>query len=376
MLICNEKDFFACCLTLYPIRVDDKKKRNKKGTCPEPPIQHVMTDTFIPPFADTTVSSAGVCSNGAACSSNRLLHRQSSVSPRSSTSSNGNSHNQPQASDTISVSGRSPHFGYQSDYRSGYVTDADGAFETQLLQRATRERPANLRMTAVRDYVPCCNEELAVRKGQRVKVLYRNHDWVFAVTKHGHSGFLPFSYVRPSRKYSGYQSEPEITRIDDQYASGYDTDVPSRQYPSSYKTYQPHVPSTYSIHTGYHRTGSGSPIQARIDFDSGYLSAFESSGKPYHATQRSPPSCSFRPATMKPSIDSFNKCYLEELVVIHDFAGQEEDEVVVYKGDRVQVLNADDSQWLWVVTMRSQREGFVPRSCCTLGNHPGELIYL
>ena len=94
--------------------------------------------------------------------------------------------------------------GYQSESQTGYATD-DGSFESQILRRATKERPANLRMTAIRDYAPCCNEELSVRKGQRVRVLYRNHDWVFAVTKHGSNGFLPYSYVRPSRKYSTSQ---------------------------------------------------------------------------------------------------------------------------------------------------------------------------
>ena len=337
-----------------------------------------MTDTFItPPFTDTTVRSTGVSSNG----HNRLQPRLSSGSPRSSTSSNGNSHHQPQACDNLSMlGGRNGNYsnGYQSHYHggSGYVTDGDGAFEAQLLQRATRDRPANLRMTAVRDYAPCCNEELAVRKGQRVKVLYRNHDWVFAVTKHGQQGFLPFSYVRPSRKYSGYQSEPEITRIDDAYVSGYDTDVPGyKPYPliSRQHLQCSEVPQSYSINTGYHRTGSGSPIQTRIDFDSGYLSAFEASTNPYPSRQ-SPPSHSFRPSTVKPSIDSFAKCYIEELVVIHDFEAHEEDEVVVFKGDRVQVLNADDPKWLWVATLRSRREGFIPRSCCTLGNHPGEVL--
>ena len=79
--------------------------------------------------------------------------------------------------------------GYQSESQTGYATD-DGSFESQILRRATKERPANLRMTAIRDYAPCCNEELSVRKGQRVRVLYRNHDWVFAVTKHGSNGFV------------------------------------------------------------------------------------------------------------------------------------------------------------------------------------------
>lgn len=60
---------------------------------------------------------------------------------------------------------------------------------------------------------------------------------------------------------------------------------------------------------------------------------------------------------------------MEELVVIHDFEAQEEDEVFVGKGERVKVLNADDPFWLWVETTPGD-EGFIPRSCCSLGNHP------
>lgn len=271
--------------------------------------------------------------------------------------------------------------GYQSEYGgpSGY----SGGLETQMLARATKDRPANLRMTAIRDYSPGCNEELSVRKGQRVRVLYRNHDWVFAVTKHGSSGFIPFTYVRPSRKYNGYQSEPEIARVDESYVSGYDTDAtsfpfppqqPLRQLPRT--TRQPaSSPQAYTINTSCRRVGSGSPVQAHVDrvFDSGYMSAVEGY---YQPQTRSTPSSRYRPTTHKPSMDSFDKEFIEELVVIHDFEAKEEDEVLVRKGERVKVLNATDPNWLWVRLIGGMgEEGFIPRSCCTLGNHPCKFCY-
>ena len=264
--------------------------------------------------------------------------------------------------------------GYQSEY-GGYGSYA-GGFETQILARASKDRPANLRMTAVRDYSPGCNEELSVRKGQRVRVMYRNHDWVFAVTKHGSSGFIPFSYVRPSRKYNGYQSEPEIARVDEPYISGYDTDATSFPFPPQPQLRQPSrhgpapSPQSYTINTSCRRVGSGSPVQAHVDrvFDSGYMSAVEGSAY-YHTQTRSAPS-RYRPTTLKPSVDSFGKEFIEELVVIHDFEAKEEDEVFVRKGERVKVLNATDPNWLWVRLICSAGEGFIPRSCCTLGNHP------
>lgn len=273
-----------------------------------------------------------------------------------------------------------------STQTSGYQTD-DGTFEGKMLHRATRERPANLRMTAIRDYNPCCSEEMPVRKGQRVKVLYKNNDWVYAVTKSGEAGYVPYNFVRPSRKYGGYQSEPEFYQDGDAYQSGYDTDMP---LPTTRRGRRAHqigdVVPAYSVHTGfngsppskYYGMGGRSPMsnsRARLD---GYTSAVEYSGMPdarrhprpaksMHSILDSSTSQLYRPAEPKPV--AFGKEFLEELVVIHDFEAKEEDEVFVGKGERVRILNAEDPFWLWAETTPGD-EGFIPRSCCSLGNHP------
>ena len=266
-----------------------------------------------------------------------------------------------------------------STHTSGYQTD-DGTFEGKLLGRASQARPANLRMTAIRDYAPCCHEELAVRKGQRVKVLYKNNDWVYAVTKSGEAGYIPYSFVRPSRKYAGYQSEPEYCQdTDATYASGYDTDMPVSRGRVT-RTQVGDVPM-YSVHTAF--TG-GSPESRRVPmqgrkYTSGYSSAVETTNTPpsvYRALRpaksvhsildSSSPGSSRRPAEPKPV--GYERLFLEELVVIHDFEAKEEDEVFAGKGERVRVLNADDPFWLWVETTPGD-QGFVPRSCCSLGNH-------
>ncbi len=278
-----------------------------------------------------------------------------------------------------------------STQTSGYQTD-DGTFEGKMLHRATRDQPANLRMTAIHDYNPCCSEELSVRKGQRVKVLYKNNDWVYAISKSGEAGYIPYNYVRPSRKYGGYQSEPEFYQDGDTYQSGYDTDIP---LPSSGRRGRRvhqigDVVPAYSIHTGFNNSppnkyyggvGESAPPNGRRVHLSGYTSAVEFTGSP--DTRRYPrPAKSmhsildassqqlYRPVERKP--DSFDKAYLEELVVIHDFEAKEEDEVFVGKGEMVKVLNAEDPFWLWVETTPGD-EGFIPRSCCSLGNHPCKL---
>ena len=277
-----------------------------------------------------------------------------------------------------------------STQTSGYQTD-DGTFEGKMLRRATRERPANLRMTAIRDYNPCCNEEMAVRKGQRIKVLYRNNDWVYVVTKSGEAGYVPYSYVRPSRKYAGYQSEPEMYHELDMYQSGYDTDMPMPSRRGHRHQIGDVVP-TYSVHTGFNggsptsklsSVGSNSPLDGRRAHVSGYTSAIEYPGSPesrryprpaksLHSILDASSPQFYRPLERKPDIDSFDKGLIEELVVIHDFEPKEEDEVFVGKGEMVKVLNADDPFWLWIETTPGD-EGYIPRSCCSLGNHPCKL---
>ena len=260
--------------------------------------------------------------------------------------------------------------------------------------------------------------------------MYKNNEWVYAMTKTGQTGYVPYSYVRPSRKYAGYQSEPEYMDTD-VYQSGYETDLPvssTRRYggartqiadtsspPFNVRTgfrgspenqqynyqqqqqQQQQLVSPQQQHRHHSRLGSGgssgggySPPSSAVAKNppahhfaaSGYTSAVE---YPTSDARRHPRSAKSlhnildasgaplrqdrRPTEEKPKVDSFPRELLEELVVIHDFEANEEDEAFVSKGERVKVLNADDPFWLWVETTPGV-QGFVPRSCCSLGNHP------
>ena len=81
-----------------------------------------------------------------------------------------------------------------------------------------------------------------------------------------------------------------------------------------------------------------------------------------------------RPTEGQPHCNPFQRQFFE-LVVIHDFDPEEKDEVFVRKGERVRVLNAEDAFWLLVETI-SGKEGYIPRSCCSIGDHPCKLCRL
>lgn len=282
--------------------------------------------------------------------------RHDSLSPTASAADSGD----------YNRSQRSNDSGKSSGYASGYMTDDSMTAEGQLLRRATQTNPASVIMTIVKDYKACCGEEMTVKKGQRVKVMYRQGDWAYAMSKHGGKGFIPYSFVRASRKYpgSGYTSEPDGPSR--RHLSGYETDpgitTRTRQRLNSAST----ITSMQCRSMSRKDIRYTSPIARnyiREETPSGYMSecVFSSSG---HAQRQSR-------STRPPPTTYFRRNFIEKLVVLHDFTATDEDEVVVTKGEEVRVLNADDASWLWVQTMHG-REGYVPRNCLPFGTHPGE----
>ena len=286
--------------------------------------------------------------------------RHDSLSPTASAADSGD-YNRSQQSNDSNQSYQSK----SSGYASGYMTDDSMTTEGQLLRRATLANPASVIMTVLKDYRACCGEEMTVKKGQRVKVMYRQGDWAYAVSKHGGKGFIPYGFVRASRKYagSGYTSEPDGPSR--RHLSGYETDpgissTRTRQRLDSASTITSlHCRSTSRKDVRYTAPFARSCIREEIP--SGYMSECVSSSAALRQSR----------STRPPPTTYFRRNFIEKLVVLHDFTATDEDEVVVTKGEEVRVLNADDASWLWVQTACG-REGYVPRNCLPFGTHPGE----
>ena len=49
-------------------------------------------------------------------------------------------------------------------------------------------------MVVMHDFIPCVEDEVAVKHGQHVKALYQETDWLYVVTNDGKEGFVPFTY--------------------------------------------------------------------------------------------------------------------------------------------------------------------------------------
>ena len=50
------------------------------------------------------------------------------------------------------------------------------------------------KMVVLHDFTPCVDDELEVKRGQIVHVLYQENDWVYVISEESREGFIPHSY--------------------------------------------------------------------------------------------------------------------------------------------------------------------------------------
>ena len=174
----------------------------------------------------------------------------------------------------------------------------------QKIRAATSEKPANLRVKVTHNYDSVDKDELMVRKGQFVKVLYQKNDWIYVVDSLGNEGFIPYCYCSTANTSTGSKSS----------TSGYEDSIEDSDEGAERNT----CTLANRICTKEKRTSS--------------------------------------------SITYFPKrAYGPQLTVLHDYKAQDENDVSVCRGEFVMLLNDQDEDWYWVVTEDGE-EGFIPRT--------------
>lgn len=77
-----------------------------------------------------------------------------------------------------------------------------GSSSIETLVRVGIEKEHGLspdsKMVVLHDFTPCVDDELEVRRGQCVNILYRENDWVYVIGQDTRQeGFIPHSYCAP-----------------------------------------------------------------------------------------------------------------------------------------------------------------------------------
>lgn len=77
-----------------------------------------------------------------------------------------------------------------------------GSASIETLVRVGIEKEHGLspdsKMVVLHDFTPCVDDELEVKRGQVVNILYRENDWVYVIgLDTRQEGFIPYSYCTP-----------------------------------------------------------------------------------------------------------------------------------------------------------------------------------
>uniref|UniRef100_A0A6B2EH11 Putative sorbin and sh3 domain-containing protein n=1 Tax=Phlebotomus kandelakii TaxID=1109342 RepID=A0A6B2EH11_9DIPT len=200
-----------------------------------------------------------------------------------------------------------------------------GSASIETLVRVGIEKEHGLspdsKMVVMHDFTPCVDDELEVKRGQIVNILYRENDWVYVIGQDTRQeGFIPHSYCAPfNTQLADLAIKKKLPR--DQVVGFTTVEI-----------------------------NEGAPEIATelMDDSTPGLMGLQASLKHSQASLSSEPD--FLPFAKDPS---------GRYIVLYTFIARDENDVSVERGEFVTVLNREDPDWFWIVRSDGQ-EGFIP----------------
>ncbi|CRL08534.1 CLUMA_CG021235, isoform B [Clunio marinus] len=196
-----------------------------------------------------------------------------------------------------------------------------GSASIETLVRVGIEKEHGLspdsKMVVLHDFTPCVDDELEVKRGQIVNILYRENDWVYIIGQDTRQeGFIPHSYCAP---YNTHLADLAIKKKLPRNSSipGVDNQL-----------------SDYNDMVESHQVNDMVGLQNNLKHSQASLNS-------------------------EPDYLPFSKDPSGRYIVLYTFIARDENDVSVERGEFVTVLNKEDPDWYWIVRTDGQ-EGFVP----------------
>ncbi|XP_040583964.1 SH3 domain-containing protein Dlish isoform X2 [Lepeophtheirus salmonis] len=212
------------------------------------------------------------------------------------------------------------------------------------------------KMVVLHDFIPCVDDELEVKRGQIVHVLYQENDWVYVISENELEGFIPHSYCA----LFGSQLATLALNV-------------KKKLPRDFSSLPPDPQTAPPPGPGGGTNGNFSSSNPTHQHQPRSLNTTEPFGKVKHIGSNNDLTDGDRPPKIpsnnnnikhsiapKSEITSFNKSHNGgSYVVLYSYIAQDENDLTVERGQVVTLLNSEDSDWYWVSRYDSQ-EGFVP----------------
>ncbi|XP_034653191.1 SH3 domain-containing protein Dlish [Drosophila subobscura] len=201
-----------------------------------------------------------------------------------------------------------------------------GSSSIETLVRVGIEKEHGLspdsKMVVLHDFTPCVDDELEVKRGQLVNILYRENDWVYVIGQDSRQeGFIPFSYCAPCNT--------QLAEL-----------AVKKKLPREHCPEQP-------IEENMPLLGTENKLDVLCDEPPPAANPIAASNNIENSLHVEP-ECT--PFIKEPS----GRC-----IVLYTFIARDENDLSVERGEFVTVLNREDPDWFWIMRSDGQ-EGFVP----------------
>ncbi|XP_051163672.1 SH3 domain-containing protein Dlish [Leptopilina boulardi] len=235
-----------------------------------------------------------------------------------------------------------------------------GSASIETLVRVGIEKENGLspdsKMVIIHDFTPCVDDELQVKRGQIVNVLYRENDWVYVIAADTRmEGFVPHSYCAP---YTSQLAESTLATL--------------------MNNVKKKLPRLNDNEGDLSSTGRSQGLDAQ-QTDTGSASDCESYARNIttadinvNRSNVSQSQNSIQTTQSQPDVHPFFKDpSAGRYIVLYTFVARDENDVSVERGEFVTVLNRDDPDWFWVLRHCDGNEGFVPSGFV----YPGHVLH-
>uniref|UniRef100_A0A182JEQ5 SH3 domain-containing protein n=1 Tax=Anopheles atroparvus TaxID=41427 RepID=A0A182JEQ5_ANOAO len=234
-----------------------------------------------------------------------------------------------------------------------------GSASIETLVRVGIEKEHGLspdsKMVVLHDFTPCVDDELEVKRGQIVNILYRENDWVYVIGQDTRQeGFIPHSYCAPfNTQLADLAIKKKLPRdVSTMMGGGLGGGAGG-----------PGSTGVGMVVVGNGVVGGGGVVvggtvadltDGMPDISIDVLDDGSGPGLLTNALKHSQASLSSEPDFLP-----FAKDPSGRYIVLYTFIARDENDVSVERGEFVTVLNREDPEWFWIVRSDGQ-EGFIP----------------
>lgn len=262
-----------------------------------------------------------------------------------------------------------PGSGLGLNHGMGRIT---GSASIETLVRVGIEKEHGLspdsKMVVLHDFTPCVDDELEVKRGQIVNILYRENDWVYVIGQDTRQeGFIPHSYCAPyNTQLADLAIKKKLPR-----EQNLPNDLADGVVEVSPELLEDAITPSGVVVSGLNGPGGGGGSVGGVVGNNGVISGIGNNtgggggvgggggGTTNIGGMQSPLKHSQVSLSSEPDFLPFAKDPSGRYIVLYTFIARDENDVSVERGEFVTVLNREDPDWFWIVRSDGQ-EGFIP----------------